>query len=301
MRIFLTGASGFIGSRILTELLAAGHHVTGLARSETSAQTIINAGADVYRGTLEAPDSLAPALQRVDAVIHTAFDHDFHHFAQSCEKDRRVIYTLGQALKGSSRPLIITSGTGIGDDSPTAFSREDQFKAENVNPRVASEIAGNALLNEGVNVRVVRLPQVHDTHRQGLITLYIEHAVAKGTVAYLGAGGNRWSAAHVNDVATLYRLVLEKGEQGKRYHAVAEEGVPFRYIAGVVARKLNLPLISLSPAEAESHFGGFAHFVAMNLHASSAWTRQQLGWRPVGPGLLEDLENMDYAPLLVSR
>lgn len=301
MRVFLTGASGFIGSRILTELLAAGHQVTGLARSDSSAQALRKAGAEVHRGTLDDPGTLAAGARYAEAVIHTAFDHDFHRFVENCEKDRRVIHAMGQALKGSDRPLIITSGTGIGDDGPVAVAREDQFKAGNHNPREATELEGQALLAEGVNVQVVRLPQVHDTTRQGLITWYIQHAIEKGAVACIGEGDNRWSAAHVSDVAALYRRVLEQGEKGKRYHAVAEEGVSLRQIANIIARKLSLPQISLTPSEAEAHFGWFALFAAMNLRASSAWTRQQLGWHPTGPGLLADLENMDYAPLLSSR
>ncbi|QGU11046.1 NAD-dependent epimerase/dehydratase family protein [Leclercia sp. J807] len=301
MRVFLTGASGFIGSRILTELLRAGHQVIGLARSESSARALIAAGAEVHRGTLDEPDTLAAGAQGADAVIHTAFDHDFHRFAENCEKDRRAIHAMGQALKGSDRPLIVTSGTGIGDDGATAIAQENQFKASNHNPRVATEIEGNALLAEGVNLQVVRLPQVHDTRRQGLITWYIQHAVEKGVVACIGEAENRWSAVHVSDAAALYRRVLEHGERGKRYHAVAEEGLLLRQIAETLARKLSLPLISLPPSEAEAHFGWFTIFAAMNLRASSAWTRQQLGWHPTGPGLLEDLEKMDYAPLLSSR
>lgn len=301
MRVFLTGASGFIGSRILAELLAAGHQVTGLARSDSSAQALKAAGADVHRGTLEEPDTLATAAQHADAVIHTAFDHDFGRFAENCEQDRRVIRAMGQALKGSNRPLIITSGTGIGDDSPDALAQEEQFNSDSLNPRVASEVEGNALLAAGVNMRVVRLPQVHDTIRQGLITYYIQHAVEKGVVACIDEGNNVWSAAHVSDVAKLYRLVLERGENGKRYHAVAEEGVPMRQIAERLANKLNLPQISLSPAEAQAHFGWLAIFVGKNLRASSAWTRQHLSWHPTGPSLLEDLQDMDYAPLLSFR
>ncbi len=301
MRIFLTGASGFIGSRILTELVAVGHQVTGLARSESSALALKTAGADVHRGTLEEPATLAAAAQHADAMIHTAFDHDFHRFVENCEQDRRVIHALGQALKGSDRPLIITSGTGMGNDALTALAREDQFKPDNPNPRVASEMAGNALLAQGVDVRVVRLPQVHDTTRQGLITYYIQHAIEKGAVACIGEGNNCWSAAHVSDVARLYVQVLEQGERGRRYHAVAEEGIAMQKIAQVVAGKLGLPQISLSPAEAEAHFGWFTPFAAMDLRASSDWTRQQLNWHPTGPGLLEDLQNMDYAPLLASR
>lgn len=301
MRIFLTGASGFIGSRILAELVAAGHQVTGLTRSESSALALKTAGADVHRGTLEEPATLAAAAQHADAVIHTAFDHDFHRFVENCEQDRRVIHALGQALEGSDRPLIITSGTGMGNDAPTALAREDQFKPDNPNPRVASEMAGNALLAQGVDVRVVRLPQVHDTTRQGLITYYIQHAIEKGAVACIGEGNNCWSAAHVSDVARLYVQVLEQGERGRRYHAVAEEGIAMQKIAQVVAGKLGLSQISLSPAEAEAHFGWFTPFAAMDLRASSDWTRQQLNWHPTGPGLLEDLQNMDYVALLASR
>lgn len=301
MQVFSTGASGFIGSRILAELVTAGHQVTGLARSESSAQALKAAGADVHRGTLEEPETLAAAAQRADAVIHTAFDHNFHRFVENCEQDRWVIHALGQALEGSDRPLIITSGTGMGNDGPTALAREDQFKPDNHNPRVASEVAGDALLAQGVDVRVVRLPQVHDNTRQGLITHYIQHAAEKGAVACIGEGNTCWSAAHVSDVARLYVQVLEQGERGRRYHAVAEEGVATRKIAQVVADKLGLPQISLSAAEADAHFGWFALFAAMDLRASSDWTRQQLCWHPTGPGLLEDLQNMDYAPLLASR
>lgn len=294
MHVFLTGASGFIGSRILTELLNAGHQVTGLARSDSSAGALRLAGAEVWRGTLEEPASFTDAVERADAVIHTAFDHDFHHFVESCEKDRRVIQAMGEVLKGSARPLLITSGTGMGDDGPMQPAETEQRLHDHANPRIATEREANALLAADVNVRLVCLPQVHDTTRQGLITWYIQHALEKGAVACIGDGDNRWSAAHVSDVARLYRLVLEQGEGGHRYHAVAEEAVLMREIAQTVAGKLNLPQLSLSTGEAQAHFGWFAIFAGMSLRSSSVWTRRQLNWQPVGPGLLEDLRAMDY-------
>ena len=208
MRIFLTGASGFIGSRILPALQASGHQVIGLARSDATAQALEAAGVEVHRGTLDAPDSLLAGVERADAVIHTAFDHDFSRFAANCEKDRQAILTMGQALRGSERPLVITSGTLMGDDGSGAPARESCFNAAHPSPRTASELAGQQLLEAGVDVRVVRLPQVHDTVRQGLLTCYIERAVASGAVALRGEGNNRWSAAHVDDVARLYVSAL---------------------------------------------------------------------------------------------
>ncbi|HBR5245049.1 TPA: NAD-dependent epimerase/dehydratase family protein, partial [Klebsiella pneumoniae] len=208
MRIFLTGASGFIGSRILPALQASGHQVIGLARSESTAQALKAAGAEVHCGTLDAPESLLAGVGNADAVIHTAFDHDFSRFAANCEKDRQAILALGQALRGSTRPLVITSGTLMGDDGSGAPARESFFNSAHPSPRTASELAGQQLLEAGVDVRVVRLPQVHDTVRQGLLTCYIERAIANGAVALRGEGSNRWSAAHVDDVARLYVSAL---------------------------------------------------------------------------------------------
>lgn len=295
MRIFLTGATGFIGSRILSELRAAGHQVTGLARSESSAHALQAAGADVQRGTLEEPDSLLTAVANSDAVIHTAFDHDFSHFVANCEKDHRVILAIGAALKDSRRPLIVTSGTAMGDIGDGRPASEMHFNPAHRNPRAASERAANTLLDAGVDVRVVRLPQVHDTVRQGLLTYYIEHAAKTGIVGVVGDGSHCWSAAHISDVAALYLRVLEQGQAGRRYHAVDEEAVPSMQIAEVVAQKLNLPLQSLNIDEAATHFGWFAAFAGMDLRATSLWTRQQLGWQPTGPGLLEDLRHLGTA------
>ena len=297
MRVFLTGATGFIGSRIVPDLLSAGHQVLGLTRSDVGAQSLTAAGAEVHRGMLEDLDSLRAGAAQADAVIHTAFDHDFMNFVANCDKDRRAIEAMGVVLKGSDRPLIITSGTGMGDAGRGQPATEDYFDAHNVNPRVASELAGNALLEAGVDVRVVRLPQVHDAVRQGLITPYIAIIREKGVAAYVDDGANRWPAAHVLDVAKLYTLVLDKGQRGARYHAVAEEGIPVRDIIDVVGNGLGLPIVSISPEEAPAQFGWFAMFAGLDLRASGTWTQAQLGWHPTGPGLIANLQAMDYSLL----
>ncbi|QDE41321.1 SDR family oxidoreductase [Luteibacter pinisoli] len=295
MRIFLTGATGFIGSRIVPELLAAGHQVLGMTRSDAGAAWLTRQGAEVHRATLEDLDSIRAGAANVDAVIHTAFDHDFANFVANCEKDARVIAALGAVLKGSSRPLLITSGTGIGQAGPHLPATEDVTNFAHPNPRIASEKQGNALLDAGVNVAVVRLPQVHDTKRQGLISPFIDISREKGVVGYVGDGGNRWPAAHVDDVARLYRLAIAQAEPGARYHAVDEEGVAVRDIAAVVAEGLNLPLKSLSAEEAPAHFGWLGMFAGLDLVASSKVTRARLGWTPTGPSLLDDLRHMDFA------
>ncbi|MDH7637386.1 SDR family oxidoreductase [Sphingomonas oryzagri] len=295
MRVFLTGATGFIGSRVVPELLAAGHEVIGLTRSDEGARSLAEAGAGVHRGTLEDPDSLRAGAAKADAVIHTAFDHDFSRFVENCEKDRRVITALGEELKGSSRPLIITSGTGMGDTGRSNLALETVFNLDHPNPRSASELAGHAVGETGVDVRVVRLPQVHDTHRQGLISPLIQISREKGLVAYVGEGLNRWPAAHVLDVAQLYRLVLDKGEAGGRYNAVDEEGIPARSIAETLGEGLGLPVRSLTREEAPAHFGWMAMFADLDMAASSALTRERLGWRPTGPSMIEDLRAMDYS------
>jgi len=297
MRVFLTGATGFIGSRILPELLAAGHEVIGLVRSQAGAAAIEAAGARPHLATLEDPEAVSIGAEDADGVIHTAFDHDFANFAANCKKDRRVIEALGSVLKGSDRPLLITSGVGMGDAGDGEPASEDVFDAGHRNPRIATELAGQVLLDAGVNVSVVRLPQVHDTTRQGLITPMVALSREKGMVAYVGEGLNRWSAGHVLDVAKVYVLALGRAKPGARYNAVAEEGVTVRDIAGTLAAGLKLPLVSLKPEEAVSHFGWLSIFASMNLSASSALTRQRLGWTPTGPGLITDLENMDYSAL----
>lgn len=297
MRIFLTGATGFVGSRIIPELLAAGHEVVGLTRSESGRHQLKAAGARPHFGTIEDCESLVAGAVQADAVIHTAFDHDFATYAANCEKDHRVITALGTALQGSDRPMIITSATVLGDSGDGGPALEDVFNASTPIPRVATEQAARAVLASGVDVRIVRLPQVHDRVKQGLITFYIDHARASGFAGYVGAGADRWAAAHVSDVAQMFAAVLERGSRGETYHAVGEPGVAFREIAEAVSAGLDLPLVSLSPAEAEAHFGWLAMFIGRNGAASNAWTRARLGWAPSGPGLIADLRAMDYGPV----
>jgi nucleoside-diphosphate-sugar epimerase len=295
MRIFLTGATGFIGSAIVPELINAGHQVLGLTRSDAGAQALKAAGAEVHRGNLEDLESLRSGAAMSDGVIHCAFDHDFSNFMANCEKDRRAIEALGDALVGSERPLIITSGTGMGNALPGQPATEDHFDPNHSNPRKGSEVAGASVAERGVNVSVVRLPQVHNTVKQGLITYAIQLAREKGVSAYIGDGLNRWPAAHVLDVARLYRLALEKHEAGSRYNAVAEEGVTMREIAEVIGRGLKLPVVSLSPEEAPAHFGWLAMFAGFDMPASSRQTQKRLGWQPTGPMLIADLEQMRYS------
>ena len=301
MRVFLTGATGFIGSRIVPELIDAGHRVLGLTRSDAGARWLEQAGAEAHRGTLEEPDSLASGAAQADAVIHTAFDHDFSRFVANCEKDRRVIEAMAGALAGSDRPLIITSGTGMGSPTPGELATEGVFDRGNPNPRRLSELTGEEAAKRGVSVAVVRLPQVHDTAKQGLISPAIEIARQKGVSAYVGEGDNRWPAAHLVDVARLFRLALDKHEAGARWHAVAEEGVPVREIAETIGAGLGVPVRSLSPDEAVEHFGWLAPFAGMDLPASSALTRDRLGWAPTGPGIIEDLRNMNYGSAETKR
>lgn len=294
MRIFLTGATGFIGSALVPELINAGHQVIGMTRSDAGAQSLAAAGAEVHRGTLEDPESLRSGAAKADGVIHTAFDHDFSRFVENCEKDRHAIRALGAALAGSDRPLVITSGTGMGNHEPGQPGTEDVFNTSHPNPRIASELTGAELLNAGVNVSVVRLPQVHDTRKQGLITPFIAIAREKGVAAYIGEGRNRWPAAHLLDVARLYRLALEKREPGARYNAVDEEGVEVREIAEAIGRGLNVPAVSISREEAADYFGWMSAFAGMDFPASSVQTRARLGWHPTGPSLIADLDAMQY-------
>ncbi len=294
MRIFLTGATGFIGSAIVPELISAGHEVVGLTRSDDGARALEAAGATAYFGTLEEPDSLRRGALESDGVIHTAFDHDFSRFVANCEKDGRVIAALGDALEGSDRPLLITSGTGMGNAEFGELASEDVFNTSHPNPRITSELAGQKLLEKGVNISVVRLPQVHDTRKQGLITPLIEIARDKGFAAYLGEGRNRWPAGHVSDVARLYRLAAERAERGARYNAVAEEGIDARTIAEALGRGLGIPIKSLTAEEAPGYFGWMAMFAGMDFPASSARTREKLDWHPSGPGLIADLDAMNY-------
>ncbi|MET0746964.1 MAG: SDR family oxidoreductase [Rhizobium sp.] len=295
MRIFLTGATGFIGTALVPELLGAGHQVIGMTRSQAGAEALRAAGAEAHLGTLEDLDSLRRGAEKAEGVIHVAFDHDFSRFAENCEKDSRVIAALGGALAGSDRPLLITSGTGMGGRGHGLLAVEDAFDTSHPNPRIASELAGNRLLEAGVNVSVMRLPQVHDTRKQGLITPLLDIIRAKGASAYVGDGRNRWPAGHLSDVVRLYRLALEKAKPGARYHAVGEEGVESREIAEALGRGLKLPVVSIPPEKAAEHFGWMGMFVGLDMPASSALTQERLGWTPTGPTLIADLDAMTYA------
>src|SRR5580698_3220025 len=296
MRIFVTGAPGFIGSRLVLELLQAGHHVLGLTRSEAGAEALRAAGAEVKHGNIEDLDSLRDGAAKSDGVIHLAFYHDFSQFQTNCDNDRKAIEAIGAVLLGSNRPFVVTSGTAIAANVDGKPSTEDGTTAP-WNPRAASEEAVKALRARGVNTSVVRLPQVHDTRKQGLIP-YV-HAVAreKGVSAYIGDGNNRWPAAHVSDVARLYRLAFEKAEPGAIYHAVDEEGVSMRSIAEALARGLKVPVVSITPEEAGTHFGWLAAFAGHDMPASSALTQQKLNWKPTGPDLITDLDGMDYTQI----
>ena len=293
MRVFVTGATGFIGCAVVKELVGAGHTVLGLTRSDAGATSLEEAGAQVHRGDLEDLECLRTGAAASDAVIHTAFQHDWSKFAESCELDKRAIETIGGVLEGSSRPFLVSSGVGVAQGR-AATEDDPPFPSSLALPRV-SEVTAVALMERGIHAIVMRLPQVHDTVKQGLVTPLIAMARAKGVSAYIGDGHNRWPAAHISDVARLYRLALEKGTAGARYHAVAEEGVALKDIATAIGRGLNVPVISIAQEQAQEHFGFFGFFAGRDPLTSSAQTRAKLGWKPTGPSLLTDLGNMRYS------
>ncbi|WP_236795301.1 SDR family oxidoreductase [Amycolatopsis sp. GM8] len=297
MRVFVTGATGFVGLATVSELISTGHEVIGLSRSDAGAETLIRTGATVARGDVNDLRRLREIASGAEAVIHTAFNHDSSaDVRQESENDRKVIATLGASLPGPHAPLIITSGTGLAQSATGGpVTETDPHAPSSVFPRAASEEAAEALIEQGGNVMVIRLPQVHDTHRQGRILRHIQLAKQQGSVAYIGDGTNRLPAAHVTDVARLYRLVLENGQRGARYHAVTEQGVTLRAIAEVLGTQLRLPVQSLTPQQAQAYFGPLLQLAEMDLPASGTETQQRLDWNPTGPDLLTDLRSTDYA------
>lgn len=294
MRIFVTGATGFIGTELVKELIEAGHQVLGLARSDASVEQLKTAGAELHRGDLEDLDSLRSGAKGTDAVVNLAFDHDFSKFAQNGENERKAIEALGSVLE-PGKLLIVTSGIGLTSGNPGHMRIESDPPADLASIPRQPENMARAVAGRGVRVAIVRLPQVHDTRKQGLVPMLTQLARDKGVSAYVGDGANRWAAAPLKDVAHLYRLAAEQTGPGVTvYHAVQEEGVTAREIAETLGKGLKVPAVSLAPEKAAEHFGWFAHFAGLDMPASSEWTRKTLGWQPTGPGLIEDLTNMKY-------
>ena len=295
MRVFVTGASGFVGSAIVQDLKGAGHQVIGLARSDSPAEALVASGVEVHRGHLEDLESLREGAAASDAVVRTAFIHDFSRFKEVCEVERLAIEALGAALVGSNKPLLITSGTAFVAPGRVATENDLSAFSPDVIPRVITEHAADAVSKQGVRVSLIRLsPSVHGDGDHGFVPTLIQIAREKGSSAYVGDGANRWNAVHRLDAAHLYRLVLEKDLPGARYHAVGEEAVAFRDIAMAIGKGLNLPVVSKSPEEAAAHFGGFASFAGLDCPTSSRKTQEDLAWSPVQPSLIADLEQGSY-------
>jgi nucleoside-diphosphate-sugar epimerase len=293
MRVFVTGASGFIGSAVIPELLAAGHRVVGLARSDSSAAALLAAGAEVLHGSLEDLGSLRAGAARSDGVIHLAFIHDFTRFEQSVRIEHRAIEALGGALEGSGKPLAIASGVlGL---APGRVATERDSTEGSASPRIASMVAGLAFASRGVRSSLVRLaPSVHGPGDHGFVPMLVAIAREKGVAGYVGDGSQRWPAVHRLDAARLFRLALEKAPAGSCVHGIAEEGVAVRAIAEVIGRHLKVPVASVPREDARAHFGFLGAFLGVDGPASNALTRELLGWQPTHPGLIEDLEMGHY-------
>lgn len=295
MHVFVTGATGFIGSAIVQELIHAGHRVSGLARSAAAAKALAAVGATAHPGSLNDPESLRQGAANADAVIHTAFIHDFSRFAASCATDRDAITALGDALAGSDRPLVVTSGTALAAGQPLARLATETDLPSAAHPRVASEQAAAALLERGVKTVVVRLPpSVHGEGDHGFVPLLITLAREKRLSATVGDGRNRWPAVHRLDAAALFRRAMEQGRPGATYHAVAEPGIAFADLAAIIGQRLGLPVQGLFGEAASAHFGWFLHFAGMDNPTSSEWTRRELDWLPSQPGLLADVDSPGY-------
>jgi nucleoside-diphosphate-sugar epimerase len=295
MRVFVTGAAGFIGAATTKELIANGHQVIGLARNDANADSLKKMGAQVHRGSLEDVDSLKSGARNSDGVIHLAFIHDFSKFAENGQIDKRAIEAMGSVLEGTNKPFVVTSGTGLLAPGRLATEDDAAHSGEGI-PRV-SESAAFAFANRGVRASAIRLPQVHGGEgKAGFIGYLYEVAKAKGVSAYVGDGSNRWPAAHRDDVAVLYRLALEKGRAGAPYHAVAEEGVPVKPMAELFGKVLNVPVKSITQDEAFAHYGFLAMFAGLDMPASSAKTQAELGWKPKQIGLMEDIGQPGYWP-----
>jgi nucleoside-diphosphate-sugar epimerase len=290
MRIFVTGATGWVGSAVVQDLIAHGHEVLGMTRSDAGATALEAAGAKVHHGTLEDTDSLRRGAAAADGVIHTAFNHDFSKFAENGEVEKHAIAALGAELEGSHRPLVVTSGVAL--LAHDGLATEDDVSAPGF-PR-NPEAAANAWSTRGVRPSIIRLaPTVHGHGDHGFVPILIALAREKGVAAYVGEGANRWPAVHRLDAAPLYRLALER-EIGGTYHAIAEEGVKFKAIAEVIGRRLNIPVVSMSPEEGAEHFGWFARFAGIDIPTSSAKTRAALGWAPTQPELIPDIDHPAY-------
>ncbi len=294
MRVFVTGASGWVGSAVVSELIQAGHQVLGLVRSDDKARVLTAMGAEVHRGSMEDLESLKSGAAKADGVIHTAFNHDFSKFADNAAQDRRAIEALGAVLEGSTRPLLVTSGFARLPQGRPALESDAVGAVSESYPR-ASEHAAMALAERGVHASIVRLaPSTHGRGDHGFVPILVNLAREKGRSAYVGDGMNRWPGVHRLDAAKIYRLALERGARGERYHAAAEEGVPFKDIATVIGHGLKLAVVGATGDEVARHFGWFAAFAGMDLSASSEQTRKVLGWIPTQPGLLDDIAHAGY-------